>query len=369
MQYQANPNSKFMMLPSDMSLLTDRLYTAYAKMFANDQSYLTDAFARAWYKLTTRDMGPIQRCLNVSINGVYQLPPAQPFQYNLPPPPTSQPDWAAVKMAIRSSLYTDPNLISGFAPDLVGGRAYWGAMFIHIAFQCAATYRSTDHLGGANGARCLLLPQDDWIFNAGTDAVVSVILSPLKSRFPTLTFSDLIVLAGTVALEDAANITLPFCPGRSDADPTNVYPKGVLVPGFNYSDVSLPLDWMARVRGLLPEELVAIYGRSRSYNQMQRMDYLPMTWQTGPIDVLGNEYFVALVSDTWISIGDSQYRNTAGTRGMTASDMQILFHPKFKNIAQNFAADEQLFKSYLASAWTKMMNSDRYDGPLGSVCQ
>lgn len=315
-------------------------------------------------------MGPIQRCLNISINGVYQLPPPQPFQFYLPPPPSSQPSWSAVRAAIRSVLYTDPSIVpSSFAVDLVNGRAYWGAMFIHIAFQCAATYRSTDHLGGANGARCLLLPQSDWIFNSGTEEVVQYVLDSVKSQFPTLTYADLIVLAGTVALEDAAHVEIPFCPGRSDADESSVYPKGVLIPGFNYSDVSLPLDWMSRVRGLTPEELVAVYGRSRSPSQMQRMDYLPLSWRKGPLDVLDNEYFNVLVSETWLASGNGQYVNQDMTRAMTASDMQVLFHPRFKNIAQNFATDLDLFKQHLVSAWTKMMNSDRYNGPLGNVCQ
>jgi catalase (peroxidase I) len=45
---------------------------------------------------------------------------------------------------------------------------------------------------------------------------------------------------------------------------------------------------------------------------------------------------------------------------MTAADMQILWSPALKNIAQQFASDNTLFLSTFVSGWTKMMNADRF---------
>lgn len=75
-----NPSSKLMMLTSDMSLLNDPLmkYQPIVTEFAQNVTAFAQAFGAAWYKLTTRDMGPVTRCL-----GKY-VPPAQPFQNPLP---------------------------------------------------------------------------------------------------------------------------------------------------------------------------------------------------------------------------------------------------------------------------------------------
>ena len=59
-------------------------------------------FAHAWYKLTTRDMGPRSRCSNS------EAPPAQDWQYPLPPPSLPEPDYSQVN-----------NIFSGITPSLV----------------------------------------------------------------------------------------------------------------------------------------------------------------------------------------------------------------------------------------------------------
>ena len=42
--------------------------------------------------------------------------------------------------------------------------------------------------------------------------------------------------------------------------------------------------------------------------------------------------------------------------------------PELLAVAQEYAADEGLFLTNYARAWTKMMNADRFKGPAGSVC-
>ena len=71
---------QIMMLTSDVSLTYDPSYLELVKLYASDQQELERQFAAAWYKLTSRDMGPVTRCMGPDV------PPAQPFQYPLPPP-------------------------------------------------------------------------------------------------------------------------------------------------------------------------------------------------------------------------------------------------------------------------------------------
>jgi catalase-peroxidase len=85
----------------------------------------------------------------VALKKKNQLPPAKPFQFPLPPPPSSLPNFSNVRSAIRSLLY-GPAIPNGFRGDYANDMPYWGANFIHAAFQCAATFRATDHLGGCN---------------------------------------------------------------------------------------------------------------------------------------------------------------------------------------------------------------------------
>ena len=55
------------MLTTDLALRVDPEYEKISRRFAEDQDALSDAFARAWFKLTHRDMGPIQRYLGPEV--------------------------------------------------------------------------------------------------------------------------------------------------------------------------------------------------------------------------------------------------------------------------------------------------------------
>merc|ERR1712072_1421144 len=89
---------------------------------------------------------------------------------------------------------------------------------LRMAFQCASTFRDTDHGGGCNGARILNSPQKD--FNLNKDLVPSVkkVLDKFRERFDQVSHADLIVLAGTVAAARMTKAPFLFCPGRSDVN-------------------------------------------------------------------------------------------------------------------------------------------------------
>jgi catalase (peroxidase I) len=106
-----------------------------------------------------------------------------------------------------------------------------------------AVCRQTDYVGGCNGAYIRLEPQKEWPTNKGLDQVLSV-LEPVKDMHPTLSYADLIVLAGTVSVahaaqqepaakgaEDLARRQLfSFCPKRSDAAVVGPEPLDYLAP-------------------------------------------------------------------------------------------------------------------------------------------
>lgn len=128
-----------MMLTSDVALLYDELYFNITVLFSKDRRSLDDTFRQAWYKLTTHDMGPYVRCRQ--LNGL-KLPPPQPWQYNLPAPPASLPNFGQVKTSIKAILREENADVLPMDP--------WGygPLFVRLAWQCVNTYRATDYLGG-----------------------------------------------------------------------------------------------------------------------------------------------------------------------------------------------------------------------------
>jgi len=360
------PNETLMLLPTDVSLMHDPMYAEYARKFAANFSYLTKVFQGAWYKLTTRDAGPITRCLNVSIGGRYSLTEAD-FYHTLPPAPATQPSWDAVKNAFRSLMF-GAAAPAGYTPDQVRGQNYWGAAFQHVAFQCAQTVRVTDHLGGCNGARIRFSPQSNWPENNGNAAVYALI-AQVQQSFPTLTYADAIVLAGSVALEEATGHEVRFCPGRADA--THGYPEGYLIRGFDVTSMKRPFVWTAKYLGLQTHEWVALQARPRSANQMARAGHLNGTWSTpNGLANVSNVYFQVLLNNRWTALDSDgkQYKSANGDFVMAAYDLQLTFNPELKAIAQTYAEDNEKFVREYVKAWVKLMNMDRFDGPVNNVC-
>jgi catalase (peroxidase I) len=121
------------------------VYHSYAK----DSAKFEAMFAHSWYKLTTRDMGPATRCTGDL------KPPAQPWQYPLPPPPPPGrlPNFMEVAAAIEAILSVANPVLP---PDYYDGVPNYGPLFVRLAWQCASTFRATDYLGGCNGKLVVL---------------------------------------------------------------------------------------------------------------------------------------------------------------------------------------------------------------------
>src|SRR5690606_14561148 len=101
------------------------------------------------------------------------------------------------------------------------------AELVGTAWASASTFRGSDKRGGANGARIRLEPMKNWEVNnpIQLDKVLKA-LENLQSAFnatgKTISFADLIILAGAAGIEQAArnagkDLSVPFNPGRGDA--------------------------------------------------------------------------------------------------------------------------------------------------------
>ena len=362
------------MFTSDLALKEDPAYRAIALRFKNDPKQFELAFAKAWFKLTHRDMGPQARYLG-------KLVPTEALIWQDPVPAVDHPlidasDIASLKNKILASGLTVPQLV----------RTAWAA---------AASFRGTDMRGGANGARLRLDPQKDWAVNDPKElAKVLKTLEKIQGDFnkslkggKKVSLADVIVLAGGAAVEKAAKdagypVSVPFTPGRTDASQqqTDAASFAVLelkADGFrNYysSDAALsPAEALidrANMLNLSVPQMTALVGGMRVLNANSAgSKHGVFTDKPG---TLSNDFFVNLLdmSTKW-SKSDKQpglyegLDRKSGKLKYTATPVDLMFgsHAELRAVAEVYGANDgkEKFVQDFVSAWTKVMQNDRFD--------
>ena len=360
---------KTMMTTADMAMRMDPIYGPISKRFHENPEKFAEAFARAWFKLTHRDMGPKSRYLGSEV-------PAEDLIWQDPLPAVDHElvnadDIAALKAKVLASELSISELVS-------------------TAWASASTYRGSDHRGGANGARIRLAPQKDWPANQPEQlsrvlGVLEGIQAEFNSSGKQISMADLIVLAGTAAVEKAAadggnSITVAFTPGRTDASQEQTDPEGfaVLEPeadGFrNYqkkqysvSPEELLLDKAQLLTLTAPEMTVLIGGLRVLGANHGGSSHGVFTANEG---VLSTDFFVNLLDmgTKWTPAGDGSYEGrdrASGELKWTATRADLVFgsNSQLRAIAEVYAQDDAKarFAQDFAAAWVKVMNADRFD--------
>ncbi|MEM9026026.1 MAG: catalase/peroxidase HPI [Verrucomicrobiota bacterium] len=362
-----------MMFTSDIALKTDPAYLKISQHFYENPDAFADAFARAWFKLTHRDMGPRARYLGSEV----------PEEILVWQDPIPEADYAAINEA-------DIEVLKG----KIAESTLSVAELVSTAWASASTFRGSDKRGGANGARIALAPQKYWEVNEPAKlAVVIDTLSIIQKSFndsadrgQQVSLADLIVLGGSVGIEKAAkaaghNISVPFTAGRTDAsqEQTDVESFSVMEPeadGFrNYAKTRFTvtaeeqlLDRAQLLTLTAPEMTVLVGGLRVLEAGFQGKRDGVFTERPG---ALTNDFFVNLLdmSTTWDATSDYQNEfagrdRKSGELKWTGTRVDLIFgsNSELRALAEVYAcADSQgKFVRDFVSAWTKVMNLDRF---------
>jgi catalase-peroxidase len=363
------------MLTTDLSLRFDPAYETISRRFHEHPDQFADAFARAWFKLTHRDMGPIQRYLG-------PLVPKEELIWQDPIPAVDHPlvteaDITDLKAKVLASGLTVPELVSA-------------------AWASASTFRGSDKRGGANGARIRLAPQKDWPVN-DPPALARVLeaLEAIQAEFngsassgKKISLADLIVLGGGAAIEKAAKdagaeAKVPFTPGRMDAsaaqtDAASFAPlepisdgfRNYRRPGHQFMAPEEALVDRAQLLGLSAPELTVLVGGLRALGaNAGGSAHGVFTHRPG---ALTTDFFVNLLDmrTEWrpIAGAENAYEGvdrTSKASRWTATRVDLIFgsHSELRALAEVYAsADSQKrFVTDFVAAWVKVMDADRFD--------
>ena len=358
------------MLVTDLTLRVDPAFEKISRRFLNDPQAFNEAFARAWFKLTHRDMGPKARYIGPEV-------PKEDLIWQDPlPAPLHQPtaaDIAELKAQIAASGLSVSELVS-------------------VAWASASTFRGGDKRGGANGARLALAPQKDWAVNAIAVGVLPR-LQAIQQASGKASLADVMVLAGVVGVEQAAKaagvaVEVPFVPGRVDArqDQTDVASFDLMEPvadGFrNYRRVAgsasteeLLIDKAQQLTLTAPQLTVLIGGlRVLGANH----DGSPHGVLTDKVGVLSNDFFVNLLDmgtawkpvDATHEVFAGRDRKTGAVKyTATRNDLVFGSNSVLRALAEVYASADahEKFVGDFVTAWTQVMNLDRFDLPQASA--
>ncbi len=362
--HRADITHRPMMATTDLALITDPAYRVISERFRDDPALFADTYARAWFKLLHRDMGPLSRYVGPWV------PEAQLWQDPVPAVDhalVGNTEIAALKQAVLDSGLSVSQLV-------------------HTAWSAAASYRSTDKRGGANGARLRLSPQKDWAVNAGTADVIAKLEAIRSASSAPISLADLIVLAGCAAVEKAAAdagvaVTVPFTPGRTDASQEQTDPDTFrwLEPradGFRSwvkSDLKLSPETLlvdrAYMLSLTPKEMTVLVGGLRVLGA--NTGGVKHGVFTNSVGVLSQDFFRNLldlgiawrtsVNDEGVYDGVDASGNVVRTA--TAADLVFASNSILRGIAEVYSADDakDKFVRDFVDAWDKVMMLDRYD--------
>ncbi len=256
---------------------------------------------------------------------------------------------------------------------------HYGPLFIRLAWHSAGTYRIADGRGGGSRGSIRFPPLNSWPDNANLDKA-RMLLWPVKKKYGRkLSWADLIILAGNVALESMGFKTIGFAGGREDIwqAEEDIYwgSEAEWLGDKRHSDErELENPLAATQMGLIyvnpegpngkPDPLAAAHDIKQTFRRMAMTDEETVALIAGghsfgkthgavPADYLGPEPAAADIENQglgWKNAygkGNAEHTYTSGLEGAWTTTPTRWSHDFFKHL---FEYDWELTKSP-AGAW------------------
>jgi len=232
----------------------------------------------------------------------------------------------------------------------------YGPVLMRLAWHSSGTFDKKTNTGGSNGAGMRFKPESEWGANAGL-AVARGVLEPIKKKHPEISYSDLWVYAGYVALESMGGPKIPFRLGRKD----HVQEKLVQLPDGLLPDATQGAQHLRDIFGRMgfnDQEIVALSGAHGLGRCHPDRSGFEGPWTRAPT-TFSNEFFRVLLEEKWVPAkapnGATQYWD-GKTKSimMLPTDLVLVQDPKFKEWVEKYNKDEKLFFDHFAAAFNKL---------------
>jgi L-ascorbate peroxidase len=207
---------------------------------------------------------------------------------------------------------------------------------VRLAFHDAGTYDQHTRTGGAHGTVRIKeeLQRAD---NTGWGQACMEVIAEAKAQFPSVSWADLIAVAGAAAIEKCGGPVICVGLGRTDAD--EVAPPHRLPGGYEGSAM---LKRMFARMGLSTRDLVALSG-AHTLGHTQRKPFTRDPW------VFSNSYFTQLVE-------------LSGSL-LLQTDTAMLEDPELRPYVELYAQDAERFMADFADAYRRMswLGNEKYE--------
>lgn len=260
-------------------------------------------------------------------------------------------DWNEVKKSILELIDNEEENAKVSDPCI-------GPILVRLAWHCSGTYDAATQTGGSDGATMRFAPESGHGANAGL-GIARDLLEPVKAKFPEISYADLYIFAGNVAIEEMAGPHINFHSGRTDASCGKCCPPDGRLPNADMGDKAKTIQHVRDIfyrMGFDDKEIVCLLGAHALGRCHPDRSGYTNPW-TNAETTMSNEYFRLLLEEKWTAKvwnGPAQFEDPTGKLMMLPSDMALVWDDKFRPFVEMYAKDEALFFKDFAVAYQKL---------------